>query len=224
MRILSSFAAAAAALFGMAQAANIPVANGDFEAAHALGSTAAGYGSWDLSAADWNVDGVAGTWEHPDSLFPGAPASVGNRLGFVNAGGSLSQSLGVTIESGVDYTLSALFGHRTDIGAYAGSFGFFVGNPADAMFVGTLMSVADPGAGLFSLQSMTVTAAELRDYIGQQLGIVFIGEDGQVQFDNVEVVMAFGEVVENPLPGAVWLFGSALVAGGFFKRRKKKTA
>lgn len=219
MRVLGIIAASAIALFGTAQAASVTVANSDFEADYDLENSAAGYGSWGSGAAGWEIEGSTGTWEFPDRLYDNPPAGLDDRIGYVK-NGSMSQSLGIAVEEGVDYTLSAVFGHRNDQTAYEGYFGFFVGDISDALFVGGLMSISDPGSGLFSTQSMTVTAAMLQDYIGQQLGIVFIGENGQIQFDNVQV-MAFGEVLENPLPGAVWLFGSALVAGGIAKRRKK---
>ena len=219
MRVFATIAATVAVLFGVAHAAAVTVANNDFEDPYSL-ENGGNQGLWAYGASGWEGEGTAGTWEYPDSLFPNAPASTGDRIAFVNAGGSLSQDLGVVVESGVDYTLSALFGHRGNKNDFAGSFGFYIGDPADALFIG-LTAITDPGLGLFASQSVTVTAAMLQDYIGQQLGIVFIGEDGQVNFDNVQV-MAYGDVLEQPLPGAVWLFASALVAGGIAKRRKKK--
>jgi len=215
MRLIG-LAVAAAVLFGSAQAATVPVTNGDFEAPFTL-TLGGASGPFDFGAPGWTANTVAGTWEFDSTLFTAPPASIDDRIAFVNAGNSLSQSLGVTIQAGMDYSLSALFGNRLDVSGFAGLFGFYAGDPST--IIGTLQTVTDPGDGLFSLQSTTVLEAALGGFVGLELGIIFLGEAGQINFDNVQVTS-----IVTPLPAAAWLFGSALLAGGFVSRRRKVTS
>ena len=222
MRILQ-IATVACLLFGTAQAATISINNGDFEEDAPLSISFSNYGSWDTSAAGWTASGGAGAWEFPDWLLDSDNPDLGNRIGYASAGGYLAQSLSTKVEYGVDYTLSATFLRRTDSTGYAGSFGFFVGDITGNYTILSMMDVIDPGLGLFSEQTVTLSKEVLNNYIGQHLGIIFIGEDGQIQFDNI-AVNYFADVVETPLPGAAWLFLSALFGGGFIARRKRAKA
>ena len=219
MRILQ-IAAAAFLLSGTAQAATISINNGDFEEDTALSFSDPNYGAWDTSATGWEVSGNAGTWEFPDWMLASDNSSLDNRIGYAATGGYLAQNLFTKVEYGVDYTLSATFLRRSDSSGYAGSFGFFVGDITGNYAILSLMDVIDPGIGLFSEQTITLSKELLNDYIGQHLGIIFIGENGQIQFDNV-AVNYFSDVAEVPLPGAAWLFLSALFGGGLIARRRK---
>ncbi len=206
------------------QAAPVAMANGDFEAPYELTRGSSTLGMWDFGAPGWAAGGAgaAGTWEFSDSVFaPGIPASVGDRIAYVNAGSTLSQSLGVNIEAGTDYSLSALFGNRTDVADFGGAFGFYAGDPAN--IIGSLQEIANPGDGFFSIQTFSGLSSLFADYIGQELGIIVTAQLGQINFDNVGVEMHQyqDEYDVIPVPAAIWLFGSALFAGGFLTRRKK---
>ena len=202
----------------LAHAAPVTVANGDFEAATTLDYSTS-RGDWDYGAAGWDYQGVAGTWEYGSSSFAGGfDAVAGDRIGFVNAGGSMMQDLSVIIESGTDYSLSGLFANRSDFGAFSGSFGFYAGDPSNII---GLQAVALMGEGLWSVQGFTLGAAMLADYVGMELGVIVIGNSGQLNFDNFTVD---SRTIVNPIPAAAWLFGTAVLGGGFVARRKKKAA
>jgi hapalindole biogenesis HpiC1 cyclase-like protein len=210
-------------LAGAAHASTVSVSNGDFEAPYELTNVSV-LGNWEFGAPGWTAGGAgaAGTWEFADSVFgPGIPAAIGDRVAYANAGSTLSQSLGINIEANTDYSLSAIFGNRMDVSAYEGSYGFYVGDPAN--IIGSLYEIVNPGDGVFSVQSMTALSSLFVDYIGQELGIIFTAKLGQINFDNVGVEMFQyqDEYDVVPVPAAIWLFGSALFAGGFFTRRKK---
>ena len=203
-------------LGSQAGAATIAVVNADFESPYALNANA--YGASAEGAVGWVQSGLAGTFD-PDDASTNGPSYAASsdpygRVGWVNANSSLSQDLGVAISAGTDYTLSALFGHRNNIG-FGGTFGF----TANGVVIGTT-SITDPGNGLWASQSYTLDAAFLANYIGQTLGIIFLGSGVQFNFDDVVVSFVDNNQVV-PLPGAVWLFGSALVGGGLLRRRKK---
>lgn len=218
MKVLSLIAAAGA-LFGIAHAAPVAVDNGDFEAAMVSPGSHAFYGSWENAAAGWESDGAAGVWSpNFGTFFSSSPAGIDSQIGFANAGATLSQDLGITIGTDVSYTLSALIGDRNDL-SFGGVFGFYAGDPSNIIASTALVSSGD---GLWGLQEFSVLATALVGYVGQELGIFFSGTVGQVNFDAVNVV-SNDDVIVNPLPGAVWLFGTAL-AGGFFAKRKKKAA
>lgn len=226
MRIIVMIAACAV-LFGGAHAAPVSVVNSNFEDAAELGMSAAGHGSWDFSPIGWTTDGVAGVWEYPSALFSDPNDKLGKRVGFANGGASIGQNLGATLYDGAEYKLSADFLHRNDYisGDYEGFFGFFVGDITGNYTILSLVEILDPGLGLFAEQSMTIKANDFLQYLNRKLGIIFIAKDNsrQVQFDNV-FVSDLGYVVETPIPGAIWLFVSALAAGRVMTRRKKAIA
>ncbi|MFQ5563755.1 MAG: hypothetical protein ACE5FO_09320 [Parvularculaceae bacterium] len=212
--------AVAAISLGAAQAAPISVANGDFEGGGPLANTDSTYGDWEIGADNWSTSGAAGTFEPNLSgadVYLSAPAEIGQRVGFINAGAALSQVLSIIIAPNTSYTLSALFGDRVTATA-GGSFGFFAG---DASNIIATQAVAFPGEGLWSAQSFSISAELIAAYVGQQLGIVFFGGGTQLNIDNITVEaydLDSESVVVNPLPGAIWLFGSALFAGGLARR------
>lgn len=210
-------------LAGATHASTVSVSNADFEAPYVLTKTSV-LGDWDFGAPGWATGGAgaAGTWEYSDSVFgPGIPAAIGDRIAYVNAGSTLSQSLGINIEAGTDYSLSAIFGNRLDVPEFGGAYGFYAGDPTN--IIGGLYEILNPGDGAFSVQSMTALSSLFVDYIGQELGIIFTAKFGQIDFDNVGVERFSYEedVAVVPVPAAIWLFGSALFAGGFLTRRKK---
>lgn len=216
-KILTLLAILPMAIMGVAQAATIAVTNGDFEDAYTLPNSDAN-GAYAFGAAGWAHTGSAGTFDPDDSsgnIYAASSDPLG-RVGFVGTGASLSQDLGTVIAANTDYTLSALFGHRSVHGSIGGTFGF----TANGVAIGTT-SITDPGTGLWSSQSNTLDAAFLASFIGQQLGIIFMGTVAQFSLDDVAVNWDLDKQVV-PLPGAIWLFGSALLGGGLLKRRKKQ--
>ena len=208
--------------FGSAQAAPITVINGDFEDARELERVEPIFGDFSLGANGFVTVGGAGTFEpsRTGNVYNDIPDEVGTRVGFANAGATVYQTLSVVIEANTDYTLSALFGDRLTQTA-GGSFGFFAGDISN--IIGS-QDVVFPGEGTFSLQSFTLSAASLVDFVGQQLGIFFLGGGTQLTFDNITVEAFVSEqVAEVPLPGAALMFltGGAAFA---FGRRKKAAA
>ncbi|MEE9328928.1 MAG: hypothetical protein V3V30_02230 [Parvularculaceae bacterium] len=215
----SALFAAIAVLFGTANAANIVVQNEDFEDAFTLDII---HNLGDLSLSPppgWSMTQgtIAGTWELvPELSFLSTPSDVDTRVAFI-AGGTLYQDLGHTIQSGMHYNLSALFGNRTAIQGggmqfeFGGTFGFFAGS-INNIIASTVINI--PPDGHFSAQTFTLLASVAENFAGQSLGIFFTQSDGQLIFDNVLVTSS----VETPLPAAAWLFGP--VIAGYAARRK----
>lgn len=206
-----------------AQAAIIGVSNSDFEDPYTLTHTHAGNGDWARGAAGWatSSSGSAGTFAPIFSnVYFDTPDAVGDRVGFVNAGSSLYQLLDVTIQPDTDYSLTALFGHRKGHG-FGGAFGFFAGDPSNII---ATTAINDPGTGFWGAQTFTLDASFLNAFLGQQLGIIFLGFTTQINLDRVlvEYFADDANTLINPLPGAAWLFGSALVAGVFAGRKRRK--
>lgn len=219
-RILLILAILPMAMMSAAQAA-IVVTNSDFESPYTL-NLSGGAGNYALGAAGWSYTGNAGTLDPDDTVSGNVYASSSDpygRVGWVNSNSSMSQSLGTTIATNIDYTLSALFGNRNGL-SFGGSFGFTANG---SVIAGGTTALTDPGNGLWSSQSFTLDAAFLAAYVGQQLGIIFFGTGTQFNFDDVAVAWNLDKQVV-PLPAAIWLFGSALLGGGLIKRRRKKTA
>lgn len=147
---------------------------------------------------------------------------MGERVGFVTSGASLFQFLGVSIEADTSYALSALIGHRMNL-SFGGVMGFFAGDPSNV--IGSL-ALSDPGEGAWGLQSYTLDKTFLNHVVGQQLGIFFLGGGQQFNLDRVlvEYFREDDDVLVNPVPGAVWLFGTALLGGWFAGRKRRMNA
>jgi len=213
--------AAALALITSAAHAGVLVSNGDFQAPLELGLSAGGLGDFDRSAVDWIVggEGRAGTWEFGPGGYSNAPAAVGDRIGFVSGGSSIAQVTDIVIGSGFDYKLSALVGQREDQNGFEGMFGFFADDPNN--IIGALTSLVQPASGVFSMQMTTLFAVAAEAFAGQRLGVIFLADSGQVNFDNVSIEILGEDVMTTPVPGAAVLFLSAIAGGGFGLRRKK---
>jgi len=224
MRVLG-VAAAMAVLFGAANAATISVTNGNFEDGGVLK-----YGAWERGADGWTRSGDAGTFA-PGSYglpsYDSPPAALGSNVGYLNASSSMRQLLDATIEAGVSYTLTALFGARLQHPG-AGTFGFYADNVTNVIGV---QAVA-PGAGNWTLESFTLDATAMASFVGQRLGIIFYGSVTQLNFDTVSVLASISsdnpgddvETLVNPVPGALPLMLTGLLGGWFANRRRKKAA
>jgi|GEM_PF-1555659 len=207
-----------------ANAAPIAVTNGDFEdPSITLGQAnivnGVDLGSFAFSAAGWSFNGIGGTFAPTQGgvVYLDTP-EIDERVGFITSGSMAYQTLGVAIEDGYDYLLSTMFGHRFDVAAFSGVFGFFAGDPTNVI---ASVAIDDPAPGTFSLQTMTVLSTSLDNFIGEELGVFFLTTAGQLNFDNVDVERIATNEIVTPLPAAVWLFGSVLLAGGGCLRRKK---
>ncbi|MEQ8934777.1 MAG: hypothetical protein RIE56_03170 [Amphiplicatus sp.] len=227
----------AASLFAAsaASAATIPVTNGDFEdSALALNMTFAGVGSLALDMNGYDVTGGVATYSPAAGIYQNV--APGSRVGIINGDdvwggqGTISQNLGVTIESGVSYTLSALLGNRLDYTAFGGVAGFFAGDPSNII---AQSSKAAPGEnGMLEAQSFAFDALVFESFVGQTLGFFFTatGYKTQITIDNISVAWQVQQALDlektlvNPIPGAAWLFGTALFAGAAARRRKKALA
>lgn len=212
-------------LLGNAVAAPIAVANSDFEGDYDLVNNGR-QGTHASGAAGWTHNGTAGTFDPDDSLDGDVYATSSElygRTGYLNAGSTLYQLLGVSIAADTDYALSALFGHRFDHD-FGGVFGFFAGDPGNIIGSAT---IADPGLGQWSLQSFTLESALITDYVGQALGVIFLGATTQVNIDNVFVESRYvgdEKVLVTPAPGALPLMLAGIVGGWIASRRRKKNA
>ena len=191
------------------QSAPNPIYNADFESANTTLDTASSLGDYSLTTDGWELSGVAGTWAPNASvIYNQALPTAGSRVLFINGGGTASRLTTETIEAGTDYTLSAWFGRRTAYAALGGTMEIYAGDPSNVV---AAQSITDPGAGIWSEQSISVSQSALAPYIGQRLGVRFVGSGQQLNIDDVTLTVERGgvevssgpAVLENPSFGAV---------------------
>lgn len=204
------------ASLGLAHAATVSldVANADFEEAVVFSSSTAYHGQWGNSAPGWSIEGEkAGVWSPVFENFFTSYPDLGEQVGWVTSGSTIYQELDYVIQEGASYSFSALFGDRVDKD-FGGVFGFFVGDISNVI---ASAEISSSGDGQWGLDEIMLLAVSIDQYAGQKLGIFVSATLGQVDLDQINV----DEVIVNPLPGAVWLFGAGLL-GGVMRIKKKK--
>ena len=156
--------------------------NADFEDRSLVLTDSASSGDWAVATAGWTSTGTAGTFA-PVGEYNDAAYGNGNRVGFVNGGGTISQVVTGAIEAGKDYVLSADIGDRAST-AFFGAMSFYVGDPSNIV---ASIDLTSPGDREWSRQHVIASADVLAPYAGQTLGIVFSSQGSQLNFDNVSV-------------------------------------
>jgi PEP-CTERM motif len=201
------------ALVSTGFAATITVNNPSFEILPAGGLPIAGYLGGVYSIApipDWINGGFSGQFQPggPSGTVPNAyynTLSAGPTEGYTN-GGTISQTVGATVEVGVTYTLLVDIGARLDtsVAGFAGVADLLInGNQYFATGVENL--------GGFATYTATYTglAADAGDPITIQLSDPSF--TGQGDFDNVRLSSSTGAV---PEPATILLFGTGLIGIG----------
>lgn len=205
----------AAAAFGLSaigigSSASAALINGSFEV------DSLSPGGFLFGGNGYQFGGGAGTYRPGSGLYTGGVN--GSNVAVINSGGILFQSVGVTINTNGSYTFSGVYGMPTGNASFGGSFGFFAGDINNVILEQTFAAPATQGV----LQSFSLTflGSNFAQFAGQTLGVFIRGatvSGRQATVDN----LAFANSVVTPLPGAVWLFGSALAAGFAASRRRK---
>jgi hypothetical protein len=166
----------------------------------------------------YSVDAIPGWTNSGSGQFqPGPPATMtyfdsvpdGHTVAYSN-GGTISQTVGATVQDGVTYTLTVDIGARNDF-PFAGS--------ADLMFGDTVCNTATgtpPPLGNWSVYTATCTGTlgEAGDPITIQLN----SSGAQGDFDSVVLTDSVSSI---PEPSTLTLFGSGLLAMAYLVRRKR---
>lgn len=215
--------AVSASVLGMtgvlsAQAAPVFVANASFETLPAGGLPLGGCGSGcsysSAAIPGWSVSntGTSGQFR------PGSPGNTayfdfvpdGLTVAYTN-GGSITQTVGATVQLGVTYQLLVDQGVRHDVGD-PGLIELVIGSTT----IIATGAAAAPGGWSTYTATYVGTAAD----VGKSIGIALISSGPQGDWDNVrlDAVTAPSAV---PEPGSVALVGLALVGLASFGRRAK---
>jgi hypothetical protein len=239
-RYFASIAGAAGAILflaGQAGAASIPVPS--FEdptlspGGYTMGACPSG---WDCSGSPGYYGGVY--YPTTSQFAPGADGVSGSTPGGNNAAyvfGLVPQQLALygvsTIAANTTYLLSVWAGARADQGPDAWALGFtaliqFLANGT----VVASQSIPDPGLGMWKSVTLSLDSNTIPSDVGDFLGIRLVWTSTgastytQVAWDDVTLnSFADGSAPPStPIPGAVWLFGSAIAGSAGIARWRRK--
>ena len=211
-------------LSGTAWADNIPIANASFETLGNPLSVTCGtgcaynYGSipgWSLTGG-----GGGGNWQ-PGSFFTSVPN--GTLIGFVNATGSISQTLtGDSVLANSVYTLSVFVGDRTDgdSGNYTLSLDTIMGGVKTTLcsFTGNASTI---GSGMFQVEGCTYTSPSSAP--SGNLFLQLSANTGQLDVDNVSLsVQSATSSVPEPSSVLLLSVGMLFLVATLMVRREKE--
>lgn len=209
-------------LNGTAWADNIPIANASFETPGTSPTTPCGTGCFYNYGPlpGWSVIG-GGTWQ-PGSFFT-SPVPDGSLIGFVNATGSLSQTLtGDTVLANSVYTLSVFVGDRAGGGSgnYTLSLDTIMGGVETTLcsFTSNASSIA---SGTFQLEGCSYSSPS--SVPSGNLFLQLTANTGQLDVDNVSLTVQ-SATSSVPEPSSVLLLsvGMLFLVATLMVRRKKE--
>jgi hypothetical protein len=170
--------------------------------------------STDGNIPGWTTTGASGL------LQSGAPvnttyfntAATGSTIAYANSG-SISQTVGATVQLGVIYTLLVDVGVRKDVGD--------PGTEALVINGNTILATGVlPAAGGFS--TFTATYTGLAADVGKAITIQLATASAQGDWDNVRLSDNTTSAV--PEPASMMLMGLATFAGAIMIRRKRQAS
>lgn len=163
----------------------------------------------------------AGVFEPGAAFFTGLP--TGEQTAYIQGvGSSIWQTVG-TVAADTDYTLSFDAGDRLDLRFSVSQARFFVGSFGGTSFDQAIAAPATDGT--FLTQSITIGAASLAPFVGQDLLIAFTTQDSaqtQLNIDNVSLEAMSRVTVPSdvPLPAGLPLLATALLGFAAVARRR----
>jgi len=217
-KILKMLAASAAlsGVFGTAaQAGIITVTNASFETLPAGGlpyASAGSHYSIDTGIPGWTTSGTGeyGEWQTNGNFLSSIPN--GSTVAYSN-GGTISQTVGVTAQAGLTYTLMVAQGYRYD-GPDLGTIALDIGSTVIDATPATI-PVQYSGTWVTYTATFTVPAADAGLPITIELSTP---AGGQADWDNVSLTDAVPQSVSEP--GTLVLLGGALAGFALTRRRR----
>ena len=179
--VVCAFILAGALAAGPLKADSIAIQNASFETTNALtGACGAGCGYNYGPIPDWTINGTAGSFQPNSTYFTSVPN--GKTVAFIsNMGGTISQTLTVSLLPDTTYTLSVDVGHRPLETA-----GFSISLDAGSTNLNTITgsnSTITPGT--FANETLTYTTGST--VLPGDLTIILGSGGFQSNFDNVRL-------------------------------------
>ena len=213
--LLCAFVAGLALLSDVARADSISIQNPSFEITNPLNqSCGVGCAFNGGAMPGWTGVGSLGSFQ-PSSVFFNLPLPDGNIVAYSN-GGSISQTLGVSLDPNSMYTLSVFVGNRLDNRNTDYSISLLAGSTTLCSFSASNASIT-PG----SFTDETCTFQSGSTLATGNLSIVLSATGVQGDFDNVSLTEV--STVSTPEPSSLALLATGfLCVGLLFARLNRK--
>jgi hypothetical protein len=202
---------------GAAWADGIAIQNASFETTNPLIASCLGAGcAYNFGPIPgWTLTGSGGSWQ-PSSVYLNLPLPDGNIVAYSN-GGSISQTLGVSLLPDSTYTLSVFVGDRLDNRTTSYSLSLLAGSTTLCTF-GGMNAAITPG----TFADETCSYQSGASMPSGDLSIVLKSGGTQIDFDNVSLDVAS---VAVPEPSSMALLAAGLLCAallsGYLKARQR---
>ena len=180
--IICAFILAGALAAGPLKADSIAIQNASFETTNPLtGACGAGCGYNYGPIPDWTINGTAGSFQPNSTYFTSVPD--GTTVAFIsNTGGTISQTLAVSLLPDTTYTLSVDVGNRLDLLETGFSISLDAGSTNLNTITGSNSTITP---GTFANETLTYTTGST--VLPGDLTIILGSGGFQSNFDNVRL-------------------------------------
>ena len=216
--VVCAFILAGALAASPLRADSIAVQNASFETTNPLTFAGCGTGcAYNFGPIpDWTLNGTGGSFQPGSTYYNSIPN--GSIVAF-SSGGSISQTLGVSLLPDTTYTLSVDVGHRLD--GFGSGTGFSISLDAGSTVLNSIdgsSSTITPG----TFQEETLTYTTGSTVTPGNLSIILGSSFGQSNFDDVRLTTNSPNSVPVPEPSGLLLLCMGLFSLALFLRCSRK--